>query len=89
MNTYPFKLGDVVVCRTLSFHYIGVITAIKESSVTTFITLADAYIIMDSGDWFNFLRTGKVEAGGALNQSTSINIAHCVEIVAWNHKIPK
>lgn len=84
----PVKLGEVVIIRTLTFYYLGLVSGISELGGVVFLHLTDACVIIDSGDWHTALKTGKLQNFGKLDQETRISLSSVVEIAPWFNKLP-
>ncbi len=88
MDNFPVSLGEVVVCRTLAYYYLGCVTHITRAGDLYFLHLSDAFVISDVGDWEKTLQSGKFPDAKPLRQETRIGLHACVEIAPWYHKLP-
>jgi hypothetical protein len=77
------QVGQKVFIRTITYHHVGVITAVTDK----WLTLEKASWVADSGRWSDAIKKGtlnEVEFEG----STTIHVESIVDITPWNHPLP-
>ena len=80
---FPHKVGECVFIRTVTNYFVGKIVSFSGS----FVTLADASWIPDTGRFHVMVTTGQcneVEPIGAV----SVNINAIVDVLHWTHALP-
>lgn len=77
-----FEVGDWIICRTLTYHYVGKIKAISGM----FLTLEEACWINSSGAWERALASGEltsIETYPPGFEEPRLNIMNIVECNPW------
>lgn len=81
----PLRVGESVVIRTVTYHYIGRVTSLD----ATEIVLEDASWLADSGRWGQALATGTVMEVEPYPRPVSIARAAVVDVTSWPHALPR
>jgi hypothetical protein len=77
--------GRAVIIRTVTYHYTGRITEIKDG----FVTLEDAAWIADSGRWAAALTTGNLSEVEPFPGNVAVSLAAIVDVSPWMHQLPR
>ena len=81
----PFKVGDALFIRPVTYHYTGRVKAIGGG----FVTLADAAWIPDSGRWANALVTGELSEVEPYPGDAYVPLLGFIDASPWNHPLPR
>lgn len=80
----PFQVGERVFVRTVTYHTVGLITAIGGG----FLTLKNASWVADSGRFMNALRDGTLsEVEPIVHGTVRIAITSIVDVFEWQHSL--
>lgn len=84
---HPYRVGDTVFVRTVTYHYTGRIVAIYPGEIV----LADAAWIADSGRWSVALATGTLAEVEPYPGGTDVVISRgaIVDVCGWEHPLPR
>ena len=83
--TSPYRVGDVVFVRTVTYHYTGRISAIYAGEIV----LEDAAWIADSGRFGAALATGELSEVEPYPGSVIVSRGAIVDVSAWAHPLPR
>lgn len=81
----PFKIGEKVFIRTVTYHMTGRIKAITGK----FITLEDAAWIADSGRFADALIKGTLSEVEPIVGDMRVNSDTFIDVFEWKHELPK
>ncbi|TXH49883.1 MAG: hypothetical protein E6Q97_21530 [Desulfurellales bacterium] len=81
----PFKIGEKVFIRTVTYHMTGKIKAITGK----FITLEDAAWIADSGRFADALLKGTLSEVEPIVGDMRVNSDTFIDVFEWKHELPK
>jgi hypothetical protein len=76
--TLGFTVGRIVLVRTVTYHYTGIVTSVGDGAVV----LSDAAWVAVSGRFADFLKSGDVEEVEPYPDGVHVNIA-LQSIVDW------
>jgi hypothetical protein len=80
----PFQIGKSYFIRTVTYHLIGKVTAIKAG----FLILADASWVADSGRFMNAIKNGSLNEVEPVGDAI-VNLAAITDAFPWVHTLPK
>ena len=81
----PYRVGDVVFVRTVTYHYTGRISAIYAGEIV----LEDAAWIADSGRFGTALATGELSEIEPYPGSVVVSRGAIVDVSPWAHPLPR
>jgi len=81
----PYRVGDVVFVRTVTYHYTGRISALYSGEIV----LEDAAWIADSGRFGAALATGELNEVEPYPGSVVVSRGAIVDVSAWVHPLPR
>ena len=82
-NEIPFKINESYFFRTVTYHLVGKVTAIKG----TFLVLKDASWIADSGRFMQAIKDGTLNEVEPVGDAI-INTNSVTDAFPWKHKLP-
>jgi hypothetical protein len=84
VNDLPFQLGQSYFFRTVTFHIIGRVAAIRKN----FLVLNDASWVADSGRFMNSIKDGELNEVEPLGDWI-VNTDSITDCGPWRHPLPK
>ena len=81
----PYRIGDKVFIRTVTYHYTGRIAAIYAGEIV----LDDAAWIADSGRFGTALATGELSEVEPYPGSVTLSRGAIVDVSPWAHPLPR
>lgn len=81
----PFKIGDKVFLRTVTYHLTGRVKRI----VGKFLILEDAAWIADDGRFMNAINEGKLNEIEPVNCEVTVNTDALIDSYEWSHDLPR
>lgn len=84
-QSYPFKVGDKVYLRTVTYHQVGRVKQI----IGKFLMLENASWVADSGRFMNALKDGTLSEVEPVVDGGGVNIDSIVDFFPWSHELPK
>jgi hypothetical protein len=84
-DDFPFKVGDAVLIQTVTFYFTGRIVKITPK----WVHLAESAWVADMGRYAQAIEGGKLKEVEAINAKQAVPIASIVNVVAWNHPLPR
>ncbi len=87
LAAHPYKVGDAVFIRTVTYHYIGKIVGVYANEIT----LIDATWVADSGRWSAALKTGTLSEVEPFPDGDVVVISRgtIVDVSPWRHALPR
>lgn len=83
MSEHPFKPGDKLFLRTVTYHLVGEVTAVDGD----WLTLKDAAWIADSGRFMEAIKHGRLAEVEPVGQAF-VNVATVTDAFPWVHGLP-
>jgi hypothetical protein len=83
--TKVLSIGNHVVIRTVTWHYIGRVAAIDDTTVT----LVDASWLADSGRWGEFLLKGTYSEVEPFPDPVDVRLDTIVDSTLYRHELPR
>ncbi len=81
----PLSVGNTVLIRAITYHYLGRIAAIDDKRVL----LVDASWLADSGRFGASLETGSVSEVEPYPDPVSVSLGAIVDVTLWRHSLPR
>lgn len=87
LAAHPYKVGDAVFIRTVTYHYIGKIVGVYANEIT----LVDATWVADSGRWSAALKTGTLSEVEPFPDGEVVVVSRgtIVDVSPWRHALPR
>lgn len=87
LAAHPYKIGETVFIRTVTYHYTGKILAVYPNEIV----LADAAWIADSGRWSAALQNGTLSEVEPYPDGAAVVISRgaIVDVSSWQHALPR
>lgn len=87
LAAHPYKIGESVFIRTVTYHYIGKIVGVYANEIT----LIDATWVADSGRWSAALKTGTLSEVEPFPDGEVVVISRgtIVDVSPWRHALPR
>lgn len=83
---FPFKIGTKVFIRTVTMAHTGMISAVTDK----FLVLEDACWIADTGRFFDFLKSGKLnECEPFPSGKVLVGLGGIIDCCEWKHDLPR
>lgn len=83
--TRPFKVGETILCRTVTFYHVGKVIGFRGRQ---FVTLGDAAWIPDTGKFVEAVNAGQFAVSENLPGPIHVNYESIVDWIGWPHKLP-
>lgn len=87
LAAHPYKIGETVFIRTVTYHYTGRVLAVYANEIV----LADATWVADSGRWSAALQTGTLSEVEPYPDGAEVVISRgaIVDVSPWRHPLPR
>lgn len=82
-----FQVGNKVFVRTVTYHLVGEITGFEVFDSTTFVHLANASWVADSGRFHTALAKGELSEVEVVGDAV-VNLASITDAFPWRHELP-